>query len=316
MYEDGRGVPQDYVLAHMWFNLAAALGHPWAANSRARLAATMTDDQIAEAERLAREWKPKTQPSEGWYGRATKSGPRKARPMTTTAETLCRRIYDETRCFYDEKVSALRAADADHGFRILYGPPTVNAPILFLAYQPGGDRSHHRPEEHKCWPQECDYATQPWLLARRMQQIWSLPALERSTGLNVVFFRSPRMHIWNDVPRPLRKDLEQFSYPRAEQIVRELKPNILVVIGLSTFPGTNKWSIKLQNEKGRVLIRRDELWGIPAYAVIHLCAPRSAEWTWRKSRTAFPTKIQTQTLHNQLGHWYTCMLLTPCTSDL
>jgi TPR repeat protein len=27
MYQDGREVPQDYVLAHLWFNLAAAQGH-------------------------------------------------------------------------------------------------------------------------------------------------------------------------------------------------------------------------------------------------------------------------------------------------
>jgi uncharacterized protein len=26
MYADGRGVPQDYVRAHMWFSLAAAQG--------------------------------------------------------------------------------------------------------------------------------------------------------------------------------------------------------------------------------------------------------------------------------------------------
>ena len=58
MYRDGLGVPQDYVRAHMWFNLAAShgvLGH----KDRDELAAKMTPAQIAEAQRLAREWKPK-----------------------------------------------------------------------------------------------------------------------------------------------------------------------------------------------------------------------------------------------------------------
>jgi uncharacterized protein len=27
MYAHGQGVPQDYVLAHMWFNLSATQGH-------------------------------------------------------------------------------------------------------------------------------------------------------------------------------------------------------------------------------------------------------------------------------------------------
>jgi TPR repeat protein len=58
-YRSGNGVPQDYVLAHMWFNLAAANGKPDSAIRRDLLADQMTKDQIAEAQRLAREWKPK-----------------------------------------------------------------------------------------------------------------------------------------------------------------------------------------------------------------------------------------------------------------
>lgn len=70
-YWQGEGVPKDYVLAYKWFNLAAALGDPnvfapsgdlvfgatFAAGARDDLAKLMTPDQIAEAERLAREWK-------------------------------------------------------------------------------------------------------------------------------------------------------------------------------------------------------------------------------------------------------------------
>jgi hypothetical protein len=59
MYGTGRGVTQDYVQAHMWFNLAAAQGRPNAENGRDRIARLMTPAQIAEAQKLAREWKPK-----------------------------------------------------------------------------------------------------------------------------------------------------------------------------------------------------------------------------------------------------------------
>jgi uncharacterized protein len=73
MYELGHGVPQDYVLAHMWYNLAAAPSRAdpddyvgldptvvaeTNAEMRDEVAAKMTPDQIAEAQRLAREWKP------------------------------------------------------------------------------------------------------------------------------------------------------------------------------------------------------------------------------------------------------------------
>ena len=66
MYYYGQGVPRDYVMAHMWLDLAAsqypasvrenlndAVHYKDIVNSR------MTPAQIAEAQRLAREWKPK-----------------------------------------------------------------------------------------------------------------------------------------------------------------------------------------------------------------------------------------------------------------
>ena len=59
MYQIGQGVPQDYVLAHKWFNLAAAQGDEFARKSRDIIANSMTRGEIAEAEKLAREWKPK-----------------------------------------------------------------------------------------------------------------------------------------------------------------------------------------------------------------------------------------------------------------
>lgn len=52
----GQGVPQDYVQAHMWFNLAAASGGGKAQVGRDRIAKKMTRTQVAEAQKLAREW--------------------------------------------------------------------------------------------------------------------------------------------------------------------------------------------------------------------------------------------------------------------
>ncbi len=46
----------DYVHAQKWFNLAATQGHKKAAENRVFAAMLMTSAQIAEAQRLAREW--------------------------------------------------------------------------------------------------------------------------------------------------------------------------------------------------------------------------------------------------------------------
>jgi hypothetical protein len=56
MYAEGQGVPQDYVLAHMWLSLAVALGNRIALRNRDIVAGHMSGEQIVESERLAREW--------------------------------------------------------------------------------------------------------------------------------------------------------------------------------------------------------------------------------------------------------------------
>ena len=60
-YDNGLGVPQDKVRAYMWFSLSAAQGREGAAAFRDLIARLMTPAQIAEAQKLAREWKPNTQ---------------------------------------------------------------------------------------------------------------------------------------------------------------------------------------------------------------------------------------------------------------
>ena len=59
LHRDGRGVPLDYVQALLWFTLSAAQGNVVATVLRDGLASKMMPPQIAEADRLTREWKPK-----------------------------------------------------------------------------------------------------------------------------------------------------------------------------------------------------------------------------------------------------------------
>jgi TPR repeat protein len=55
-YSTGQGVSVDYVAAHKWFNLAALRGSDEAKAWRAQISREMAPSQIAEAQRLAREW--------------------------------------------------------------------------------------------------------------------------------------------------------------------------------------------------------------------------------------------------------------------
>ncbi len=64
MYRKGHGVPQDYVRAYAWYDLAASRypsgeDRDRAARNRDMITIWMTPAQISEAQKLAREWRPK-----------------------------------------------------------------------------------------------------------------------------------------------------------------------------------------------------------------------------------------------------------------
>ena len=55
-YQFGWGVPEDLVYAHKWYNLAGSQGYTVAQENRRDVERRMTREQVAEAQRLAREW--------------------------------------------------------------------------------------------------------------------------------------------------------------------------------------------------------------------------------------------------------------------
>ena len=56
IYSSGREVPADLVTAHKWFNLAAMKGNAEAVRLRREIAAEMSDAEIGQAQRAARDW--------------------------------------------------------------------------------------------------------------------------------------------------------------------------------------------------------------------------------------------------------------------
>ena len=55
MYAKGKRVPEDYEKAYAWINLAAAQGRSSAFKAKELLRASMTAEQVANAQKLAAE---------------------------------------------------------------------------------------------------------------------------------------------------------------------------------------------------------------------------------------------------------------------
>jgi TPR repeat protein len=60
MYRNGLGVSRDHVLAHMWWSISGFNGDEEGVKKKNIAEKRMTQLQIEEAQRLARNWKPTT----------------------------------------------------------------------------------------------------------------------------------------------------------------------------------------------------------------------------------------------------------------
>jgi TPR repeat protein len=52
MYENGEGVPEDFVMAHVWYSLAAANGYKPANESMVLIKGKLSREQLDEAQKI------------------------------------------------------------------------------------------------------------------------------------------------------------------------------------------------------------------------------------------------------------------------
>jgi hypothetical protein len=145
--------------------------------------------------------------------------------MMNDVSARCLAIDAETKRFLYEGGNPENSARLfEAGFQILMGPPHPDAPILFLGYQPGKgcktalEEREYRSEDR--WPQNCEYATEPWSLAKRLQDIFGTERLVGCVGLNAIFVRANSVKTYRETFAPvLRKKIEAFCAERTVEII-------------------------------------------------------------------------------------------------
>lgn len=90
LYEEGRGIPQNYVQAHLYYNLAAAQGSDEARSARNAVAGKMVKEELAQARKLAAAWKPARKAASAAPSQATRRAPpsppkKSAKPLSLLA---------------------------------------------------------------------------------------------------------------------------------------------------------------------------------------------------------------------------------------
>jgi hypothetical protein len=206
------------------------------------------------------------------------SGPAQRRPEAEGMENIevepseiTAAIYAETGALYED-ISPQLKNGAVQGYKILYGPLLVEAPLFFLGTQVGGVAADQRANERETWPDVTEYATADWMLARKLREVFEVGFLKRCTGTNINFFRARNAATYKrEVPADLRERCEGFSRDCAGRLVKAINPEKIVVIG---FDVIKKLKVDRQFVRMEEGVQRGNLWGIPAIAVWHLTGTR------------------------------------------
>jgi hypothetical protein len=188
----------------------------------------------------------------------------------------CREIYLQANRFFDSLESPM-----EFGFKLLNGPPLFSCPILFIGYQPGGGVDAFAIEKARrsdqTWPPVCEYATEQWILAKRMQKLFYVKYLETCVGMNAIFVRSPTVRRYRLLDRRLRKTIEEFCVARVYEFIDAIRPQRIVAIGFATLNLFGGGKDDLTNVTGRVLTKNGTIAGRKAIAMLHLSGARIAE---------------------------------------
>jgi hypothetical protein len=185
-----------------------------------------------------------------------------AQLMQHSPEEVCRDVYKKVDALYKSMAEKIKIDGKPLGFRVLYGPPKVDAEFVFIGYQPGGGHDSWNEEQHREWPADPDYALDQKQLACRgykntklvdaMQYVWDASVLRRCTGLNTIFFRYPSKKRWErDIDPETRRDIAHKCKDYVQQIILALGPRRLVIMGLETFSDLLLERIPLRFEHSR-----------------------------------------------------------------
>ena len=94
LYMQGLGAPQNYVQAHMWFNLAASRGEAEAVTERDALAGRMAPEQVAKAQDQAAVWQPEPAKSPATSAARGSAGPPPPKAIREAQELLAALGYE------------------------------------------------------------------------------------------------------------------------------------------------------------------------------------------------------------------------------
>jgi hypothetical protein len=196
-------------------------------------------------------------------------------------DTVVQDIYSKTYQLWEATRSQLAQCN-DHGFKILYGPPRFQIPVLVIGVQPGGDASNVKDAELRQPSITNEYLSESWPLAVELRRRLGSVYLQDAVGTNAIFFRAPTWAQWQTIDRGLRLQLETFSLDQTKRLISAMQPKQILLLGwdaLDLMGGRGFQELVANRPRSagprrKRLLQSGKIEGIPAFAIPH----PSAAW--------------------------------------
>ena len=195
-------------------------------------------------------------------------------------DAACRMIYAQTSEFPPVK----RILGDQFGFEILMGRPFIEAPVLFIGYQPGNwalsvSQARHAGYERD-WVvnDKSQYATENWRLAIKLRAIFgpeNISVLEKSVGLNAIYVRAKNvLQYTKSVTLDDRKLIQSYCINCNQQIIQLIKPKKIIVIGFGAMDVFGPSTPDVLGYDNRCLTKLGLICDQEALAIRHLTGAR------------------------------------------
>lgn len=175
-----------------------------------------------------------------------------------------------------------------NGFAVFYSPVTVEPDLMILGFNPGGGPDDFNEAEACELPIEHDYLKRNYVLAKRMREelfVGNQSLLRESVKANLIPFRTSNKSEWYRIQKRLRAELEEFSRGVCREVVKTIKPRMILLEGVQTFDLFCRWFaediVPLQSPFGHQVVRGRRIYcdakmryGPKVVGVVHLSGAR------------------------------------------
>lgn len=218
--------------------------------------------------------------------------------LNTWAKNLTREVYQEWQIKYPTWKP---------GIKVFYSPVHKDPELMIISYQPGGDESHYKKEDRVNYEKgdfsikQNEFVATDYPMAKRVRDFFnyseSQELLNKSVILPLIFFRAPDVKNWkNKIINPSRKKMEAYCYNKVTEIIKRIKPNKILVIGINTYfelkqkvldDITNEMILHTRPNTNERMVISSECEEIKLFAIAHLTGVRISKNDWNIMKAEF-----------------------------